>query len=66
MTSTLSSIWGNTDGCINQYICASELYIMLVLSQRHSSITDRGISSPEHGKEVVDGINAIDKCHMYQ
>ena len=27
---------------------------------------DQGISEPEHGKEVVDGINAIDKRFMHQ
>ena len=39
---------------------------MSVLSQRHSIIIDRGISAPGHGKEVVDGINAIDKRYIYQ
>ena len=39
---------------------------MSVLSQRHSIIFDRGISAPGHGKEVVDGINSIDKRCMYQ
>ena len=39
---------------------------MSVLSQRHSIIFDRGISAPGHGKEVVDGLNYIDKGYMYQ
>ena len=39
---------------------------MSVLSQRHSIIFDRGISAPGHGKEVVDGLNAIEKRYMYQ
>ena len=39
---------------------------MPVLSQRHSIIIDRGMSAPGHGKEVVDGINAINKRYMYQ
>ena len=26
----------------------------------------RGISAPGHGKEVVDGINDVDKCYIYQ
>ena len=45
MTSTLSTIWENTDGCAVQYKCASELYLMSVLSQLHSIIFDRGISA---------------------
>ena len=39
---------------------------MSVLSQRHSIIIDRGISAPGHGKEVVDGINYIEKKYIYQ
>ena len=39
---------------------------MSVLSQRHSIIFDQVISSPGHGKDVVDDINAIKKRYMYQ
>ena len=64
--SNLSIIWENTDGCAEQYICAISLYLMSFLSQRHSIIFDWGISAPIHGKEVVDGLNSIDKWYMYQ
>ena len=64
--STLSTIWENTDGCAEQYICDTALYLMSVLSQRHSIIFDRDISALGHGKEVVDGLNAIEKRYMYQ
>ena len=64
--STLRTIWENTDGCAEQYRCTSALYLMSVLSQLQSIIIDRGISATGHGKEVVDGINAIDKRYMYQ
>ena len=30
LTSTLITIWENTDGCAEQYICASALYLMSV------------------------------------
>ena len=39
---------------------------MSVLSQRHSIIIGIIISAHVHGKEVVDGINAIDKRYIYQ
>ena len=52
---------GNTDGCAEQYRCASAIYLMSVMSQCYSIIIDRGISVPGHGKEVVDGLNAVDK-----
>ena len=51
-------------GCAEQYRCASALYLMSVLSQYYSVIIDQGISAPGHGKEVVDGINEIDKIYI--
>ena len=66
LTTSLSTIWENTDGCAEQYRCASALYLMSVMSQTYSIIIDRGISAPGHGKEVVDGLNAVDKRYIYQ
>ena len=39
---------------------------MSVMSQCYSVIIDRGISASGHGKEVVDGINYVDKGYIYQ
>ena len=39
---------------------------MSVLSQSHSIRIDRFISAPGNGKDVVDGLNCIDKHYMYQ
>ena len=39
---------------------------MLVMSQTYSIIIDRGISAPRHGKEVIYGLNAVDKRCIYQ
>ena len=36
------------------------------MSQCYSVIIDRGISEPGHGKEVLDGLNAVDKYYIYQ
>ena len=38
---------------------------MSVISQTYSIIIDRGISAPGHGKDVVDGLNAVDKRYIY-
>ena len=38
---------------------------MLVMSQCYSVIIDRDISAPGHDKEVVDGINAVEKLYIY-
>ena len=66
LTSTLITIWENNDGCAEQYRCASSLYLMSFLSQCYAIIIDRGISAPDHGKEMINGINAIYKRYIYQ
>ena len=40
----------NTDGYSKQYICASAIYLISVMSQCYSVIIDRGISALGHGK----------------
>ena len=37
---------------------------MSVISQTYSLIIERGISAPGHGKEVADGLNAVDKRYI--
>ena len=39
---------------------------MSLISQTYSIIIDRGISAPGHGKEVVGGLNVVDKRYIYQ
>ena len=39
---------------------------MPVMSQCYLVIIARGISAPGHGKEVVYGLNAVDKRYIYQ
>ena len=36
------------------------------MSQCYRVIIDWGISEPGHGKEVADGLNAVDNCYIYQ
>ena len=36
------------------------------MSQCYSIIIGPGISATGHGKEVVDGLNAVDKRYIYQ
>ena len=42
------------------------MYSMSVMSQYYSVIIDQAISAPGHYKEVVDGLNAVDKSYIYQ
>ena len=39
---------------------------MSVMSQCYSVIFDKGISEFGNGKEVVDGLNAVNKHYIYQ
>ena len=39
---------------------------MSFMSQRYSVIIDRGISSPGHGKYVVNRLNSVDQRYIYQ
>ena len=65
LTTSLNTIRENTHGCAEQYRCSSALYLMSVISQTYSLIIDRGISAPGHRKEVVHGLNAVDKRYIY-
>ena len=42
------------------------MYLMSVMSQCYSNIIDQGISAPGYGKDVLDGLNAVDKIYIYQ
>ena len=42
------------------------LYLMSVMYQCYSIIIDRGIIAPGRDKEVVYGLNAVDKRYIYQ
>ena len=59
--SGLSTIWENTYGCDEYYICVTALYLLSILSQYFNIIIDCWINVPVHEIEVVDGRNATDK-----
>ena len=50
---------------VHQPCLSYALYLMSVMSQTYSIIIDRGISAHEHGKDMVDGRNAVDKRYTY-
>ena len=51
-------MWENIDGCAEYHRCDTALYLLPILLQSCNIIIDRGISAPEHIREVVDGLNA--------
>ena len=57
-----STICENTDGFAEHYRCATALYLLSILSQSFDIFTDRRISAPGHGREIVDALDSTEKC----
>ena len=53
-----TTIWDHTNGCANRYRCETAIYLLSCLALEFSIILDRAAAAPEHGKYVVDGLNA--------
>jgi hypothetical protein len=52
------------DGCVGQYWCGNSEYLDSMLMMKHNIVIDQAISAPRHGKDVVDGINAVNKRYL--
>ena len=50
-------MWDHTDGCTNQYRCASSIYILSFLDLYFIIIIDISVGDTVHGKYAVDGLN---------
>ena len=55
------TILDDTDGCAKQYRSGTALYLNSLLATTHGVIIDRAVGAPGHGKDEVDGLNAVDK-----
>jgi hypothetical protein len=51
----------DTDGCTKQYWSATALYLLSLIAVTYVIVYDRVIRAPGHGKNEVDGLNAVDK-----
>ena len=60
----MSTVWKDTDGCANQYMCALDIYLMTLLSFSYGIIMDLDINTIGHGNNVVDGLNSTDKRYL--
>ena len=54
-------MWDQTDGCAKQYRCSIAYYLMYYLSTSYKIVLDRAVDTPGHGKDVLDGLNAVQK-----
>ena len=51
----------DNDGCAKQYRCGNAIYCNALLLVRHGIFIDVAIGAPGHGKDMVDGIGAVEK-----
>ena len=54
-------MWDQTDRCAKQYMCSIAYYLISYLSTSYQIVLDRAVYRPGHGKDVVDGFNAVQK-----
>ena len=58
LVSGLITIRENKDVCAEHYRCSTVLYLLSVLSKPFNITIDCGISSPLHGRDFLEGLNA--------
>ena len=51
------TMWDQTDGCANPYLCSIDYYMMYFLSKSYQVVLDRSVDTPRHRKYVMDGLN---------
>ena len=54
----------NTDGCAEQYIYVTTLYLISMLAYAYNIIIDRGDGAPGHGGDFFDGLNTTEKWFL--
>ena len=54
------TIWETMYCCLEKYFCETLKYLLSMLAYTYKIIIDCGVGSPVHGREVVDGLNAIE------
>ena len=58
------TMWNQTDGCVKHYRYSIAYYLVYFLSKSYQIVLDRDIDTPGHGKDVVDGFNAVQKRYL--
>ena len=60
------TLFDNTDGCASQYRCGNALFLLSLLASAYGIVIDRAIGAPGHGKDLIDGMNAVDKRFLQE
>ena len=57
-------MWDQIYGCAKKYRCYIAYYLMYILSKSYQIVLDRAVDTPGHGKDVLDGFNAVQKRYL--
>ena len=57
-------MWDQIYGCAKQYRCSIAYYLMSYLSKSYQIVLDRDVDTAGHGKDVVNGFNAVQKRYL--
>ena len=57
-------MWDQKYGCAKQYRCSIAYYLVSYLSTSYQIVLDRAVDTPGHGKDLVDGFNAVQKQYL--
>ena len=58
------TMWDQTGGCAKQYSCSIAYYMMSFLSKSYKIVLGIAVDTIGHGKDVVDGFNAVQKWYL--
>ena len=61
INTTVITIWEETYDWSEHYISATSLYLLSILNFDFQIVIDQGIGTPGHVKNVIDGLNSLDK-----
>jgi hypothetical protein len=54
----------NTDGGAKQYHCTTALHFLSMSSMKHIITIDQAVAAPGHGKDLIDGLNTVNKMYL--
>ena len=58
-------MFDHTHSCVKQYCCATAIYFLSMLSTKYNIEINKAIGASGHGKDIVDGLDAVDKSQGF-
>ena len=60
------TMFDNTDWCSKQYLCTTEIELLLMIATELSVWINRAVAGPGHRKDLIDGLNSCNKHYLKQ